>query len=280
MLLIDGTPGAITLLLLASQRVVPSFEAVLVPDTGWMLPRTRRDLDRLANLATDTGMRWIHAPTGNTAHETVNGPLMPLPLYTLNADGAQGRLPQGCAQRQGVALSNTVRRLLGHPRPHPVPEGVVAECATDTTLDHTGTPDPTGPTYIRFRRPLIAIGWTDADCAALLTYYGLPTTMDLACIACPLRSNRAWRHLRDTDPASFADAVAVDVTLRHGHPDPALHGRPSGTTFYLHPDRVPLGQTDLESGTSTGTDRSGCAPWHRPGTQIPYTEVNRDGGCR
>lgn len=280
MLLIDGSPGANALLLLAAQQVLPRFDAVLVPDTGWMLPRTRRQLDRLAGVATtdaNIGMRWVRAQTSDTAREALEGVALPLPLHTLTVDGAQGRLPQGCARRQGVALSNTVRRLLGHPRPHPIPEGVVAECAIGTTLDHTGTPAPTGPPYIRFRRPLTTIGWTDADCVALLTYYGLPTALDMACLACPQRTNPAWRCVRDNDPQTFADAVAVDVTLRHGHPDPASYGRPSGTTFYLHPDRVPLDQADLESGTSTGTDRSGCAPWRRPGTPVPSTEQNGNG---
>ncbi|MGW8436124.1 hypothetical protein ACWGKS_13300 [Nocardiopsis sp. NPDC055879] len=277
-LLIDGTPGATALLFLASQRVLPPFDAVLVPDTGWMLSHTRRDLERLADVAAATGTRWAHARTSNTAHETVNGPLMPLPLHTLTADGTPGYLPHRCAHRQGVALSNTVRRLLGHPRPQAVPEGVVAACAIGATLDHTATPDPTGPTYIRFRRPLTALGWTDADCAALLAHHDLPTTMDLACIACPQRTNTDWRWVRNKAPQAFVEAVAVDATLRRGHPDPALRGTPSGTAFYLHPGRVPLAQTDLEA--DSGTDRSACAPWRRFGAHNPPTETHVDGDER
>ncbi|GAB3712746.1 hypothetical protein [Nocardiopsis oceani] len=160
-----------------------------------------------------------------------------------------------------MALSSAVRRLLGYPRPTPIPDGVAAECATGTALGQAQAqaPPSTGPRYIRFRRPVIDIGWTSTDCAAFLAQHGLPTTLDLACIPCPLRSNRSWRHLRDTDPAAFADAVSIDTTLRHGHPSPALRGMPDGTTFYLHPDRVPLDQADLS--TDTGWHPCGCAPW-------------------
>ncbi|GAB3745095.1 hypothetical protein [Nocardiopsis nanhaiensis] len=274
-LLIDGTPGSLTLLLLAAHHVLPPFDAILVPDTGWLPAQTRQDLDSVRRVATEAGMEWTPAPTGETARDCLDGVVMPLPLHTLTADGHPGRLPHGCARRQGVALSSAVRRLLGYPRPQPLPEGVVAECATGTTLDRAG-PDPTGPPYVRFSRPLTALGWTEADCVALLAHHDLPTEVELSCIACPQRSNPRWRRLRHSDPQAFAEAIGIDVAVRHAHPDPALRGRPPGTTFYLHPDRVPLEQADLDA--HSATDRSGCVPWRCQGAHGPHTEAN--GGSR
>ncbi|GAB3749932.1 hypothetical protein GCM10027590_68540 [Nocardiopsis nanhaiensis] len=275
-MLIDGTPGSLTLVLLAVHHVVPPFDAILVPDTGWLPDQADRDLDRLARLATTVGMRLIRAQTGPTGREALDGVIMPLPLHTLTADGHPGRLPHGCAHRQGVALSSAVRRLLGYPRPQPLPEGVVAECATGTTLDHTHAPDPTGPPYVRFRRPLTALGWTEADCVALLAHHDLPTEVELSCIACPQRSNPRWRRLRRSEPQAFTEAIGIDAAVRHAHPDPALRGRPPGTTFYLHPDRVPLEQADLDA--HSATDRSGCVPWRCLGAQGSRTDAN--GGSR
>lgn len=271
LLLLDGSPGATALLLMAAHGAMPRFDAVLVPNTRWEPKHSRQDLNTLARLATDAGMRWIHAPTGDTQRDVLEGVIMPLPLHTLTADGVRGRLPQVCAHRQGVALSTSVRRLLGHPRPYPVPQGAMARCATGATLDHTRDPLPSGPPYLRFHRPLIDIGWTKADCAALVAYHGLPRHLDLACLACPQRSNTAWRHLRQNSSAEWDEAVAVDATVRHGHPDPASRGMPPGTTFHLHPDRLPLEQADL----SPNTDPHGCLPWS--GNRTPQPNPNGDG---
>ncbi|WP_236572283.1 hypothetical protein [Nocardiopsis sp. FR4] len=240
LLLLDGSPGATTLLLLAAHGALPAFDAVLVPDTRWYPPRTYRYLERLHHIAAEAAKPWHWAKTSDTAQECLNSHRScPLPLFTLTPDGIPGRLPQVCARRQGISLADTTRRLLGCPRPTSVPEGVVAECATGEALEHAHHPLAIGPRYVRFHRPLVDIGWTSTDCAAFLAHYELPADLDLACTACPMRSNRSWRHLRATDPAAFADAVAVDTLIRHGHPEAASHGMPPGTTFFLHPDRIP-----------------------------------------
>lgn len=269
--LIDGGPGATTLLVLAANGVISRFDAVVVLDTGRNLAH-HRPLVGLRRIAVGAGMDWILAETGPVVQASLDSSVLPLPMFTLAPDGAQGRLPNGCARRQSFALLGVVRHLLGYPRPRPVPDGVVAECATGTALGQVQTPPSTGPHYVRVRHPLTEIGWTRSDCAAFLAHHSLPAELDLACVACPLRSNQPWRHLREADSATFADAVAVDATLRHGHPDPARRGMPPGTQFFLHPDRVPLDQVDLTG--PNGSELSGCAPWacRGNGTGTPEQE--------
>lgn len=257
-LLIDGSPGATALLVLATHGVIPRVDAVVVLDTGRNLAWFHR-LGALRRMTIAAGMEWILAQAGDAVQASLDGTVMPLPLFTFAPDGVRGRLPNGCARRQGVALAGVVRHLLGYPRPQPVPEEVVAECVTGTVLGQAQTPPSTGPRYVCFRHPLIDIGWTRSDCVAFLAHHGLPVDLDLACIACPLRTNQLWRQLRDAAPGTFSEAVAVDTALRHGHPSPALRGMPPGTTFYLHPDRVPLDQVDLTEPCGSGV--SGCTPW-------------------
>lgn len=257
-LLIDGSPGATTLLVLAAHGAIPRFDAVMALDTGRNLARAH-PLIALRRVAVASGMDWILATTEPTVQSSLDGSVMPLPLFTLSGDGVPGQLPQGCARRQGVTLSGAVRRLLGYPRPRRVPEGVVVECATGTTLGQAPAPPSTGPRYVRITHPLIDIGWTSSDCAALLAHHGLPADLDLVCSACPMRSNGSWRRLRETDPATFAEAIAVDVTLRHGHPSSAPRGMPPGTTYYVHPSRAPLADVDL--GIDLGAVPDGCSPW-------------------
>ncbi|WP_223830220.1 hypothetical protein [Nocardiopsis quinghaiensis] len=275
MLLLDSSPGATALLILAAHRALPPFDAVLIPDTGWYPPTGYRMLERLRRVALQAAMGWEPVKTAPIAHRTLNpgGALCPLPLFALHPDGAPGRLPEGCARSTAVALTHRIRRLLGYPRSNPVPGGVVAECATGAGLEHVRFPLPTGPRYVLFRRPLVDIGWTSRDCRALLHHHGLEDGPDMACVACPHRSNHGWARLRYTDSAAFAEAVAVDATLRHDHPEAPQLGMPPGTLYYLHPDRVPLDQADLSTGPDTAL--GGCVPWacHGRGPDAPV-----DGG--
>jgi hypothetical protein len=54
--------------------------------------------------------------------------------------------------------------------------------------------------------------------------------------------------MKANDPVSFADAVAIDKTIRAGMPGPK---RPKGDAWFVHRDRVPLDEVDL----STAEDR-------------------------
>src|SRR5690606_12436134 len=113
--------------------------------------------------------------------------------------------------------------------------------------------------YLHNTFPLLDIGWTRRDCRAYLAAHGLGDTPRSACIGCPYRSNASWRELKAADPAGFADAVAFDAAIRHGHPAAATPGMPPRRTYYLHRDRIPLAEVDL--GTDAGPEPPGCSPW-------------------
>ncbi|MCK9873932.1 hypothetical protein MRI28_30660 [Nocardiopsis dassonvillei] len=263
LLLLDGSPGATALLLLAAHRALPSFDAVLVPDTGWYPASGYRALNRLRGIA--SAMGWEPVKTAPIAHRTLNPRgSVPLPLFTLHPDGTAGRLPQGCARSTAMALTQRIRHLLGYPRSTPIPDGIVAQCATGTGTGHAHPGPAVGPPFVRLHRPLVDLGWSAQDCRALLFHHGLAP--DLSCTACPHRSNRSWARLRRTEPDVFADAVAVDALVRHGRLQAATHGMPPGTTFFLHPSRTPLDQVDLSADTYAASE--GCVPWacHGPAT--------------
>jgi hypothetical protein len=59
-----------------------------------------------------------------------------------------------------------------------------------------------------------------------------------ACLGCPYRSNAEWRHLRDGDPAGWADAVDFDGRIRNLA---GMRGK-----AYLHRSAVPLPQADID----------------------------------
>ncbi len=77
-----------------------------------------------------------------------------------------------------------------------------------------------------------------------------------ACGFCPYRSNAEWRHLRDTDPTSWARAVEVDKALRRPG---TVANRNLEQAIYLHRSCLPLVEVDLgERDVSAGVAGGEC----------------------
>src|SRR5699024_12272673 len=95
LLLIDGNPGATTLLLLAAHGAIPAFDAVLAPYTGWFPNQTLDHLDLLGRIATGVGMDWVRAETEDTAQESLDGARLTIQLTTLTTDYVADSMPHG-----------------------------------------------------------------------------------------------------------------------------------------------------------------------------------------
>jgi hypothetical protein len=62
--------------------------------------------------------------------------------------------------------------------------------------------------------------------------------------------------LRDNSPGEWADAVAFDRAIRHGHPA-AIHKAALRGKAFLHQSLRPLDQIDLPPGDAASTDADG-----------------------
>ena len=71
----------------------------------------------------------------------------------------------------------------------------------------------------------------------------MPTS---SCIGCPYHNDSVWKHLKDSDPKSFQEAVFIDQALRNV---PATRGAIKGEA-YLHRSRTPLVEVDFSDVTS------------------------------
>ena len=67
-----------------------------------------------------------------------------------------------------------------------------------------------------------------------------------SCLGCPFHSTALWRELRDTDPAGFADAVAVDAAIRDAG---------AGVTQYMHRSCRPLAEAIEAADRQAGAQR-------------------------
>lgn len=95
--------------------------------------------------------------------------------------------------------------------------------------------------WIEFQYPLIELlplPMNRVECEQLIASVGLPSPEKSACWCCPFRNNAEWRYLRDHQPADFQKAIEFDEYMRNRDEQGAL---------YLHRDRVPLADANLDA---------------------------------
>lgn len=251
-----------TLLLLAAQGAIPSFDAALFADTGWEPRSVYRHLERLEHTAAEAGIAIIRVSAGNIRDDALDEKhrFASMPLFVRGPQGQRGMARRQCTSEYKIRpLKREARPLLGFPHPTRVPTGVYVTQAIGISVDDVHRAKDADVRYLRNVFPLLDLGWTRRDYRAYLTAHGWGDTPRSACVGCPYRSNTSWAELKATAPEEFEDAAKFDAAIRHGHPVAAKRGMPLYGTYYLHSSRTPLADVDL--GIDTGPEPEGCSPW-------------------
>lgn len=93
--------------------------------------------------------------------------------------------------------------------------------------------------------PLFEMEMTRPDCVQWLKDYGVPHDVPRsACTFCPYRSNVEWKRLKETDPESFAQAVAADRAIRDKH---SRCNQGMRDLMWLHRSCKPLEEIDFDA---------------------------------
>jgi hypothetical protein len=167
--------------------------------------------------------------------------------------------------------------------------GIYAELVIGLAAEETSRAREPDVRYLRFTCPLAGLGWTTADCVRYLVPRGMTGGPPSACLGCPYHGNRWWRYLRNSEPGRWADVVAFDHAIRHGHPRASDRGRQLHGRYYLHMSRQRLDQAYLGPvralnglpGYAEDGIRGGCSPWTRPATlAVPGSSPGAPGRSR
>lgn len=163
------------------------------------------------------------------------------PFFVINDDGLAGQLRRQCT---GDYKLNPIRRkaraLAGLTRKRS-PDAPVLTQWIGISTDEASRMKPSGETWRANRWPLIEKNMTRGQCLEWLSYNGYPRPPKSACTFCPYRPNDGWRDMRDNDPESWADAIAVDNLIRDGMPGVQK------SRVFIHRSLLPLSAVDLRS---------------------------------
>jgi len=140
-------------------------------------------------------------------------------------------------------IQRKIRELIGLLPRQRGPKTPAVEQWIGISLDEVIRARPARKRYVVNRWPLIEARMSRHDCLRWCERHGYPTPPKSACTFCPYHSDAQWRALRDDDPESFADAVAIDQAIRNGI-GPRL---PNGGGWFVHRSCVPLADVDLST---------------------------------
>lgn len=164
-----------------------------------------------------------------------------------------GMLNRQCTQDfKLLPIHKKLRELAGLKPRQRAPKTPVITMWIGISLDEVGRMKPSRLSFVEHAWPLIDRRMSRHDCLRWLKANGHPTPPKSACTFCPYHDNRLWRTMRDTDPAAWAEAVAVDAAIRNGVKN-RENGKPLATSkWYVHRSMVPLDQVDLTTDQERG----------------------------
>jgi hypothetical protein len=169
-----------------------------------------------------------------------------IPFHTKAEDGAAGRVAmRSCTRDYKIwPIMKAVRRLARVKRGQKTP--VVVQWI-GISLDEIIRMKPSREPWCESRWPLIERRMTRLGCLDWLRANGYPEPPRSACVFCPFRSNREWRHLQRNDPEGFAAAVEFDRKARLLRAQSTFTSEP-----FVHRSLVPLDEVDLRNDTDKG----------------------------
>jgi hypothetical protein len=242
-----------TLLLMSLAGELPRLDAAIFADTGWEPAAVYQHLDRLEAAAAAGGVPVYRVSAGNLRADALDPShhFASLPLYVRREDGGHGMIRRQCTREYKLTpIRRKVRRLYEQAGRPPVEQWL------GISADETHRMRDSDVRYITLRYVLVELGQTRADRQRWLAAHGWPDVPRSSCVGCPYHSDRQWVELRERSPAEWADAVAFDHAIRHGHPA-AIHKASLRGKAFLHHSLRPLDQADLPTDTGTTADTDG-----------------------
>lgn len=273
-----GVQSTTVALLAARGDVAPMPDAAIFADTGW---EPKAVYAHLAWLEKQLPFPVHRVSAGDIKRDLLardsarSGRFITVPFFLKTVKPAGSRVPvlgaagetvgfrtlardeesYGLGRRQCTthykieAITRKVRELLGK-GPRDRLEPASAEMWIGISTDEIVRATPSRRRFEVKRFPLIELAMSRRDCMRWLGERQLPVPGKSACVGCPFHGNDYWRDLRDNRPEEWAEACAVDRSIRS--PD----DRPGVAKFraqqFMHRSCVPLEEADLRTDADLG----------------------------
>ena len=198
---------------------MPKPDFAIFADTGWEPPSVYEHLEWLKG---QLSYEVVTVSAGNIKEDLLSGRnprghrFLDIPAYLTEPDGKASVSKRQCTSDYKLdPIKAELRQRLGLQRGLRAPKSKQIELWLGISTDESARQKPSRDEWITNRWPLIEEGYSRAQ---LYQWFKerypereLPRS---ACIGCPYHSNSEWKHFKENDPKSFAEAVFVDRALR------------------------------------------------------------------
>ena len=172
------------------------------------------------------------------------------PFFVLNREGVSGMPPDtgGVLWRQCTKeyKLRPIRQKIGELRKASGASHIFQHIGISS--DEAGRMRKSDVQYMTNVYPLYDMKMTRTDCLTWMAKHGYPEPPKSACFFCPYISGARWRQVKETDPETFARAVAFDHAIRRGKL-PGVTG-----DVFLHRSFIPLEEA-IKTDADTGQER-------------------------
>lgn len=170
------------------------------------------------------------------------GSRVPNPPVFMKTQAGEGMLFRYCTTDYKIKpIYQKLRELIGLKPRQRAPKEVVVEQWIGISQDEIQRMKMSRDKWVENRWPLLEKRMSRLHCLEWMRDHGyneLPKKS--ACTFCPYHDDKTWQEMKQKDPVSWQDAVAVDEAVRSG-----INNTDEGNTVFLHRSRVPLVEVDF-----------------------------------
>jgi len=246
-----GVQSTTMALMAAHGEITPMPDCAIFADTGW---EPKAVYEHLAWMRSPNVLPFpVHVVNNGNIREAltseVSGRYAAVPFFLRKANGEEGLGRRQCTHEYKlVPLKWKQRELMGVERKSRLPKGA-CEVWIGISTDEAMRMKPATAAWQTNRWPLIEKRMNRNDCLRWLERNSYPKPPKSSCIGCPFHNDAHWRDMRDNSPAEFADAVAVDATIRAGG---TQSNKNMKLAQFMHRSLKPLDQVDLSTAEDHG----------------------------
>lgn len=245
-----GVQSSVIALLASRGLIGPMPDCAIFSDTGW---EPKEVYDHLDWLTAQLAFPVYRVSNGNiresVIHQNSQGSarFASIPFFIKSESGVGMGRRQCTNEFKIVPIVRKIRDLCGLDKGERAKtKGILVEQWFGISWDEIQRMKNPREKWIHGRWPLIEMKWRRFHC---LEWWNkeypnrhLPKS---SCIGCPYHDNAWWRHLRDTSPQEWQDAVAIDKIIRTGGQSRGLRGMQ-----YMHQSMMPLDQAPIDNDQS------------------------------
>lgn len=232
-----GVQSSAMALMAARGEITPMPDFAIFADTMAEPDHIYEWLDWLETQLPFPVLRVSHGNLLDAVKSGVDGKRFATPPFFTEGDRA-GLLRRQCTSEYKVMpIQKKLRELSGYKKGQRIPAGTVEQwigISQDEIQRMKMSPDK----WVVNRWPLLEKRFSRLHCLEWMRDRQYPLPQKSACTFCPYHDNATWQKMKDTDPKSWAEAVAVDEAIRDGF---------AKTTqkLYVHRSLIPLKDVDF-----------------------------------